>query len=128
MSNTFYEPDTKAKLGALWERLEHLARQPQSPLSAEQVARERMQWEHNAYAERCPLFASARSAATHRLVLPLEPNGVRPAAAVSEATSDPAVLYEWWQDQPQANVGVVVGRVGNLVALEAKDHEALAPS
>lgn len=124
MSSTFYEPDIKGQIGRMYERLESLARHPRNPLSDEQLERERIQYEHNAFAERCPLFNSARSAAMQRLVLPLEPNGLKPLA--KDASSDPARLFEWWTQEPSANVGVVVGRVGNLIALEVADDEAMA--
>jgi hypothetical protein len=126
MSSTFYEHDIKQQIGNMWERFEAIKRYPRPELSDEQIERERIQAEHNAFAERCPLFASARATAAHRLVVPLEPNGVKPLVPIKDASNDPARLFQWWLDEPQSNVGVVVGRAGNLIALEVADNPAWA--
>jgi hypothetical protein len=126
MSSTFYEPSIKAQLGRLWEKLEANSKLPREPMSAEEIERERTQAEHNTYAERCPMFAAARSAAIHRLVLPLEPNGTRPLVPIKDATNDVGRIFQWWNEWEDANIGVVVGRVGGLIALEVKDHASLA--
>lgn len=44
-------------------------------------------------------------------VLPLEPHGKAPLArlvrhGVRQATTDPAVISEWWQREPRANIGI----------------------
>jgi Bifunctional DNA primase/polymerase, N-terminal len=118
------EGDLKQRLARIKEHFE--AMEDIAPeLSAEQLERERAQYEENLLAEKCPLFSAARSAAVHRLVLPLEPGDVKPMVPVKDASNDPRVLMDWWAQWPTANVGVVVGRAGNLIALEAKDHASL---
>jgi hypothetical protein len=120
------EGSLKESLTRLQERFEVL-RETAPTLSAEQLQREQEQNEHNLYAEQCPNFAAARSAAVHHLVLPLVPGDIKPMVLAKDATNDPRRLMDWWAMWPTANVGVVVGRAGNLVAMEVRDHDSLYP-
>lgn len=88
-------------------------------LTPEAIEAERFTAESNALAEENSLYAAARSASAH-LVLPLEPGGARPLVEVSEATRDPRQLLRWWREEPLANPGVRLGRVGGLHALRVR--------
>lgn len=94
------------------------------PPSEEQLKAEALQVELNAYAERFPMFAAARSAAIHHLVVPLAPGTTEPLIDPRNGSSDVRTLLEFWRETPDANVGAVVGRVSNLIALHVQDHEA----
>jgi hypothetical protein len=57
-----------------------------------------------------------RLARTLGAVLPLEPRGKAPLArlarhGVANATTDPHVVVEWWLRAPNANIGLVCGRL-----------------
>jgi Bifunctional DNA primase/polymerase, N-terminal len=92
--------------------------------SDEQVEREVFQYESNEYASKTPLYAAARAAANAFLVVPLEPNGTKPLVDLKEATRDDRQLYEWWLTWPDANPGVLLGRVGGIFALRVEDLAA----
>jgi hypothetical protein len=92
--------------------------------SEEQIERERFQFESNEYAAQNPLFAAARAAANTFLVVPLEPNGTKPLVDVKEATRDSRTVFEWWTAWPDANPGVLLGRVGGILALKVDDLNA----
>jgi Bifunctional DNA primase/polymerase, N-terminal len=117
---------TKEKVAANVGRAIELAGRLSSahPLDDEQMERERWQAESNALADASPFYASARSAGVHFSVLPLEPGGTKPLVHPTEATSEPRQLLEWWAATPTANVGVALGRRGNLVALRIADNDA----
>jgi hypothetical protein len=95
------------------------------PLSEEQAERERFQFESNEYAAQNPLYAAARGS-NNFLVVPLEPNGTKPLVELSEATRDDRQLFEWWTTWPDANPGIVLGRVGGVFALRVDDLAAWA--
>src|ERR1039458_2652020 len=57
-------------------------------------------------------------------VLPCEPRGKRPlgrfvAHGLTEATTDPATIEEWWRAEPEANIGLRTG-----VAFDALDVDS----
>jgi hypothetical protein len=93
------------------------------PPSKEQWERERFQYASNEYALQNPMYAAARGS-TSFLVLPLEPNGVTPMVELSEATKDDRQLFEWWQTWPDANPGILLGRIGGVFALKVDDLAA----
>jgi Bifunctional DNA primase/polymerase, N-terminal len=103
--------------------LEMADRYKELHLTPEQVEAERFQYASNAYAEENPLYAAARGS-TQFLVLPLEPNGTKPLVDPSEATRDDRQLLAWWQEWPNANPGILLGRVGGVVALRFEDSAA----
>jgi hypothetical protein len=74
-------------------------------------------YESTVLAESCPAFATARSIALHRPVLPLEPGGTKPMVQPRNATQDLRTLMDWWAQWPLANTGVLAGRLGRLIAL-----------
>jgi hypothetical protein len=76
-------------------------------------------------AETNKFFAAARSIAAHRPVLPLEPGGLTPMVKVNEASQDLRTLLDWWAQWPTANVGSVVGRHANLIAMRVTRVESL---
>jgi hypothetical protein len=133
MARTIYDPNpqlsylddgqTKRQIADLAKRALELAhRQQEAPaLSEEQIEAERFQYESNEYAAQNPLYASARSAQSF-LVLPLERD--KPLVDLSEATREPKKLLAWWQQWPEANVGVVLGRKGGIFALRVEDNAA----
>jgi hypothetical protein len=92
------------------------------PLSEEQLEREKLQFASNAMAEANPLYAAARSAAVNFLVVPLD--GTSPLVKPSEATREPWQLFLWWDRWPDANPGILLGRVGGVFALRVEDGEA----
>jgi Bifunctional DNA primase/polymerase, N-terminal len=92
--------------------------------SDEQIERERFQFESNALAEANALYAAARAAANNFLVVPLQPLGTKPLVDLKEATRDGRQLYEWWTTWPDANPGVLLGRVGGIFALKIEDINA----
>lgn len=53
-------------------------------------------------------------------VFPLAPGGKRPATANGfyDATTDPAQIRAWWQETPYANIGLPMGAVNGLTALD----------
>jgi HNH endonuclease/Bifunctional DNA primase/polymerase, N-terminal len=93
------------------------------PLSEEQRERERFQFLSNTMAEANPLYAAARAASAF-LVLPLEPGGTSPLVEPSKATRDPRVLFQWWQEWPSVNPGVLLGRRGGIFAIRVEDNKA----
>jgi hypothetical protein len=115
----------KAKIAEQARRALDMAQRQREapPLSEEQLEAERWQYESNEYASQNPLYAAAR-AATNFLVLPLEPGGTTPLVDLSEATREPRKLLTWWLEYPDANPGVLLGRMGGLVALSVYDYEA----
>lgn len=121
------DPQTKRQIAAQAQRALEAADRLKTapPFSEDQAERERFQLESNALAEENPLYAAARGS-TNFLVLPLEPNGVKPMVPLSEATRDDHQLYEWWQTWPDANPGILLGRVGGVFALQIDDRKALA--
>jgi hypothetical protein len=58
------------------------------PPSEEQLEAQALQVELNAFAERFPMFASARSASIHHLVVPLTPGTTEPLIDPANASSD----------------------------------------
>jgi Bifunctional DNA primase/polymerase, N-terminal len=94
------------------------------PQTAEEIEAEQFQYESNAYAADHPRYAAARAAAVNFLVLPLEPGGTTPLVDPSEATRDPKRLLAWWAETSDANVGVLLGRIGGIFALRVEDGEA----
>jgi hypothetical protein len=93
-------------------------------MSPEQMERERFQYESNLFAEQTLMYAVARSLANHRAILPLEPLGTKPLVPVKDATTDQRTVLDWWAQWPTANVGVVVGRPHNLIAMHIQDGKA----
>jgi hypothetical protein len=91
----------------------------------EQIEAERFQAQSNALAEESALYAAARSAAANFSVVPLEPMGTSPLLDPKAATNDARLLLKWWQEWPEANPGVALGRVAGLWSLYVEDHAAL---
>jgi hypothetical protein len=91
------------------------------PLSEEQLEREHFQADSNAMAEANPRYAAARAASSF-LVVPLD--GTTPLVKPSDATRDPWQLFLWWDRWPEANPGILLGRVGGLFALRVEDNDA----
>jgi Bifunctional DNA primase/polymerase, N-terminal len=85
-------------------------------LTDEQVENERFQGEANTLADELPLYAAARAASANFLVVPLD--GTKPLVDPREATNDPQTLFEWWSKWNDANIGVALGRVGGILALQ----------
>jgi hypothetical protein len=119
-----HDSDTLNKLAAWKGRVAELLSTEQPPISDEQMERERFQFESNLYAEQTPMYAAARSAANGRPILPLEPLGTKPLVPVRDATRDERTILDWWAQWPTANVGVVVGRSHNLIAMKIEDGKA----
>jgi hypothetical protein len=119
--------DAKEQIGKAVERALELSGELQKapPLSPEQEERERWQAESNEFAEAHPLYAAARATSQRYAIVPLEPLGVEPLFDPSEATRDGATILQWYRKAPDANVGVVVGRSNNLIALHVQDNEAV---
>jgi Bifunctional DNA primase/polymerase, N-terminal len=92
------------------------------PQTAEQIEAERFQYESNAYASDNPLYAAARAAAVNFLVVPLD--GTTPLVDPFEATREPRKLLTWWAEYPEANPGVLLGRIGGVFALRVEDNKA----
>jgi hypothetical protein len=103
------------------ETAERLGEQHQTD---EQIEAERFQFESNALAEKLPLYSAARAASTSLLVVPLEPGSTKPLVDLKEATNDQRQLFSWWQEWPDANPGVLLGRVGGIFALQVDDLAA----
>jgi hypothetical protein len=82
-------------------------------------------YESTLLAEQNPYFARARSLATYRPILPLEPGGTKPMVGVDESSQDLRTLMGWWASWPDANVGTIVGRISNIIALRVTNPEAL---
>jgi Bifunctional DNA primase/polymerase, N-terminal len=74
------------------------------------------------YASDNPLYAAARSAAVNFLVVPLD--GTSPLVDPSEATREPRKLLTWWAEYPDANPGILLGRIGGVFALRVEDNKA----
>jgi Bifunctional DNA primase/polymerase, N-terminal len=115
------DPATKRQVGELERAFEALARK-EHPLSGEQMEREQFQAESNALAEANPLYAAARTASVNFLVVPLD--GTSPIVDPKAATKDAHLLFKWWQEWPEANPGVLLGRVGGTLALRVEDLDA----
>src|SRR5829696_1486979 len=92
------------------------------PLSEEQLERERFQAESNAMAEGNPLYAAARAASAHFLVVPL--NGKDPLVRPTDATRDAWQIFLWWSNWPEANPGILLGRAGGTLAIRVQDNKA----
>lgn len=54
------------------------------------------------------------------LVFPLKPKSKEPITehGFKDASCDVGVIRRWWRTHPQANIGVVTGRVSNLVVVD----------
>jgi Bifunctional DNA primase/polymerase, N-terminal len=114
---------TKKQLAELTQRALELGRhQHDHRLSEEQMEQERFQAESNALAEENPLYAAARSAAVNFLVVPLD--GTSPIVDPKAATNDAHLLFKWWQEWPEANPGILLGRIGGALALHIEDDAA----
>ena len=52
-------------------------------------------------------------------VFPLQPNGKQPLTphGFKDATRDPEVIRQWWEQWPDANVGIATGRVSGIIVL-----------
>jgi Bifunctional DNA primase/polymerase, N-terminal len=85
----------------------------------------RVIYESTALAERCEMFAAARSLAVQRPVLPLEPLSMTPMVPIDQASMDLPKLLEWWSKEPEANVGHLSGRLGRLVVIRLADDDAI---
>ena len=92
------------------------------PQTAEEIEAERFQYESNAYASDNALYAAARAAAVNFLVVPLD--GTTPLVDPFEATREPRKLLTWWLEYPEANPGVLLGRIGGVFALRVEDNKA----
>jgi hypothetical protein len=115
----------KTRLAELGQRQQETAEQLKDQhLTDEQVEAERFAFESNALAAELPLYSSARAASANFLVLPLEPLGTKPVVDLKEATRDARQLYEFWTTYPDANVGILLGRVGGVLALQVDDLAA----
>src|SRR5689334_24729014 len=53
-------------------------------------------------------------------VFPLKPNGKTPVTELGfkDATKDPEIIRRWWTEWPEANVGVVTGRISGIIVLD----------
>jgi Bifunctional DNA primase/polymerase, N-terminal len=114
----------KAKIAEQARRALDMAQRQREapPLSEEQLEAERFQFESNAMADANPLYAAARAAAVNFLVVPLD--GTTPLVEPSEATREPRRLLTWWAEYPDANPGILLGRIGGIFALRVEDNEA----
>jgi hypothetical protein len=112
----------KRQVEALQRTLEGLARFKEHPLNDEQMEREQFQAESNYLAEQNPLYAAARAAAVNFLVVPLD--GTKPLVDPSEASRADRQLFDWWITYPQANPGILLGRIGGTLALRVEDDAA----
>ena len=92
------------------------------PLSEEQLERERFQAESNAMAETNPLYAAARAASAHFLMVPL--HGKEPLVRPTDATRDAWQIFQWWSTWPEANPGILLGRAGGVFAIRVQDKAA----
>jgi hypothetical protein len=135
MARTFEDPNPHISIlddGMVKKQIANQARQALDmadrlksapPPTEEQRQRERFQFESNEYAAQNPLYAAARGSASF-LVLPLD--GTKPLVDLSEATRDDRTLFEWGQKWPEANPGILLGRIGGVFALRIEDKAALA--
>jgi hypothetical protein len=115
------DPATKRKVAEMAERaLETVDHQKQHPLGVDQIERERFQAESNHLAEANPRYAAARAASSNFLVVPLD--GRKPF--VGEASRSDHQLFAWWTEYPDANPGVLLGRIGGTFALRVEDDAA----
>lgn len=115
------DPATKRQVTELERAFDALARK-EYPFSVEQMEREQFQAESNALAEMNPLYAAARVASVNFLVVPLD--GTSPIVDPRAATKDAHLLFKWWQEWPEANPGILLGRVGGTLALRVEDLDA----
>jgi hypothetical protein len=118
----------KARLAELGRRQQETAEglKQQRPTD-EQMEAERRQAESNALAEANPLYSAARATSANFLVVPLAPGGTEPLVPLSKATNDARQLYEWWSSEEfkDCNPGILLGRVGGVLALQVDDDDAL---
>jgi hypothetical protein len=115
----------KARLAELGRRQQETAeRLNDQQLTDEQIEAERFQYECNALAEEHPLYAAARAASANFLVVPLEPQSTSPLVDPKVATNDARLLLKWWQEWPEANPGILLGRIGGVLALRVEDEAA----
>jgi hypothetical protein len=92
------------------------------PQTAEQIEAERFQYESNAYASDNALYAAARSTSASFLVIPLD--GTKPLVKPTDATRDARELFLWWDRWPDANPGILLGRIGGVFAIRVEDNKA----
>jgi hypothetical protein len=115
----------KARIADLGQRQRETAeRLKDQPLTDEQIEAEQFQAISNALAEERPLYAAARAASVNFLVVPLAPGSAKPLIDPREATNDPRQIMSWWDNEPQANVGIALGRIGGVLALRVEDTDA----
>jgi Bifunctional DNA primase/polymerase, N-terminal/Primase C terminal 1 (PriCT-1) len=59
-------------------------------------------------------------------VFPCKPRGKRPATAngLKDATTDAAVIEQWWKGEPAFNVAVVTGKISGIFVVDVDDGEA----
>jgi putative DNA primase/helicase len=71
------------------------------------------------------LEAALRYAASGRPVFPC--NGKRPYVprGLHDATTDPALIEDWWRRWPEANIGIRTGAVSELLVIDVDDPDAL---
>jgi len=134
MPRTFRDPNPQISILDDRQTKEQITRQAEKALdladklrtaprlSEEQLERERFQAASNALAASNPLYAAARSASANFLVVPLD--GDKPLVKPSDASRDAGELFLWWDRWPSANPGVLLGRVGGLIALRFEDSAA----
>ena len=69
-----------------------------------------------------------RTARQGLYVFPLEPLGIEPLhkPGVAEATTDEAIIREWWTVSPSANIGLATGRASGLIAVGLSGAAAIA--
>lgn len=116
------DPYTKRQVAALERAFESLGRFKENQHNVEQIERERFQAKSNALAEENPLYAAARAAAVNFLVVPLD--GTKPLVDPFEASRSDHQLFDWWSVYPEANPGILLGRVGGTLALRVDDLDA----
>jgi hypothetical protein len=115
----------KARLAELGRRQQETAKLlGDQHLSDEQIEAEHFQHKSNTLAEENKLYSAARAASANFLVVPLEPHGTEPLVNPLEATNRQEQLYAWWTRHPEANPGVLLGRVGRILALQVDDMAA----
>lgn len=71
------------------------------------------------------LNAALYYAAQGLAVFPLQPKGKTPITnnGFKAATTDPAIIKNWWREYPAANIGIATGqRSGGLVVVDLDNH------
>jgi hypothetical protein len=60
-------------------------------------------------------------------VLPLVPRGKMPLTrhGLKDATTDPAMVDQWWRRWPAANIGVVTGSASGLLVVDLDGEDGL---